>query len=318
MRSLLLIANPAASQFTGGMHRDVMARLRNAYDVESRWPNSPEEVTDLTLDAVSRGVDLVAAMGGDGVVNRVVNGLAESKTALAIIPVGTTNVLAEIFGIPSKPKDAAEWLAASTATRPVPLARLTLDDARISWATFAVGAGFDAEVVREAERNPRRKYHFGGIHYARSAGSVLWKSFRSRLPTMRVAAGDEQFDAVSALIQIHWPYTYFGRVALTLTDRPPSTGMHVVAFERLPLHAVPRIASAAMRGRRLDKLAGTHLVDDIPTVDITAEPPAFVQADGELLGTVGHLRVESILDAMLVAAPSGVPARRRLRRKRTA
>ncbi|MDH3540744.1 MAG: hypothetical protein OEP52_12145, partial [Acidimicrobiia bacterium] len=224
----------------------------------------------------------------------------------------------DIFGIPSKPKDAAEWLATTPETRAVPLARLTLDDARIVWATFAVGAGFDAEVVREAERNPRRKYHFGGIHYARSASSVLWKSFRSRLPTMRVAAGDQQFDAVSALVQIHWPYTYFGRVALTLTDQPPRGGMHVVAFERLPLHAVPRIASAAMRGRRLDRLAGTHLVDDTPVVDITAEPPAFVQADGELLGKVGHLRVESIRDAMQVMAPSRVPERRRFRRKRTA
>ena len=102
-RRLVLVANPAASQFTGGMHRDVLARLRSEFDVTAEWPGSAEAVTDVAAHAASDGVDVVVAMGGDGVVNRVVNGIATTTTALGIIPVGTTNVLAAILGVDPDP-----------------------------------------------------------------------------------------------------------------------------------------------------------------------------------------------------------------------
>lgn len=315
MRRLLLIANPTASQFTGGMHRDVTTVLRKAYDIEPAWPGSPDEATELTMQAVTDGVDVVVAMGGDGVVHRVVNGLAESETALGIIPVGTTNVLAEILGVPSKPKDASKFLATSPTGRACPLARITVDDRSIHWATFAVGAGFDAEVVRQAERQPHRKYHFGGVHYARSAASVLWSSFRGRYPTMRVETNAEPFDAVSVLVQIHWPYTFFGRMPLTLAEEPPIHGVHVAGFERLALHAAPTIAARAMRGR-LHRAAGAHLVEDTPYVVVEAEPPTYLQADGELLGLAGRIRIEAVPAGVTVLAPGGEVRRRRIRRRR--
>ncbi|MBT8212186.1 MAG: acylglycerol kinase family protein, partial [Acidimicrobiia bacterium] len=90
-RRLLLIANPAASGFTGAMHRNVMATLNRDFEVVPIWPDGPAEAAAAARDAATDGFDVVAAMGGDGVVHHVANGIAYSPTALAIIPAGTTN-----------------------------------------------------------------------------------------------------------------------------------------------------------------------------------------------------------------------------------
>jgi len=63
----------------------------------------------LAKDAVNK-YDLIIAAGGDGTINEVVNGMANSKATLLIIPFGSTNVLALELGIPDDPKKAVELI----------------------------------------------------------------------------------------------------------------------------------------------------------------------------------------------------------------
>ena len=112
MRRLLLIANPSASGFTGAALREVEATLGIAYEVTTAWPNSPGESRQAAADAANDGYSVVAAMGGDGVVHHVANGLAFSRTALGVIPTGTTNVVARILRIPMNAGKAATRLIA--------------------------------------------------------------------------------------------------------------------------------------------------------------------------------------------------------------
>ncbi|MGI9528804.1 MAG: diacylglycerol/lipid kinase family protein, partial [Acidimicrobiia bacterium] len=102
MPTAILIANPSASQFTGGVFRGITATLSRTFDLETEWPISPHETETVARRAANHGVDVVFAMGGDGVAHHVANALVHSDTALGIIPVGTTNVLARILGIPLK------------------------------------------------------------------------------------------------------------------------------------------------------------------------------------------------------------------------
>ena len=69
--------------------------------------NRRGHATRFARDAASRGVDVVAALGGDGTVNEVANGLAGSDTVLAVLPGGSTNVFARTIGLPNDPVAAA-------------------------------------------------------------------------------------------------------------------------------------------------------------------------------------------------------------------
>ncbi len=312
---LLLLANPAASQFTGGLHRDVTTLLRRAFEVETIWPNGPADVRVRARAAADDGLPVVVAMGGDGVVHHAANALADTGTSLGIIPAGTTNVLADILGIPTDPKDAARFLASRPAPQPVKAARIVLDEGPPSYATFAVGMGFDAEVVEEAEREPFRKLRFGGVHYARTAARVIWRKFRERQPTMKVTCGEDTKDASTVLVQVHWPFTYFGRIALTIAPDPPSA-LHIAAFERLPIRRIPGIAAATTTGARLADVAGTTVWEDALGVTVQAEPPVAVQADGEHLGRWSNIHVEHAADALRILVPGTEPPPRRIRRRR--
>ena len=126
MPRLLLCANPAASGFTGGLHREVLARFRDTFDVHSEWPRTPADTRTLSSEAANDSIDVVVAMGGDGVVHHVANGIGGSDVALGIIPAGTTNVLARLLGVPAKPRKAADLICSGTSPRPTPTAALSL------------------------------------------------------------------------------------------------------------------------------------------------------------------------------------------------
>lgn len=305
MKTLLLIANPAASAFTGGLHRTVVAILRKSFEVEAAWPTDASEVEALAMKAAHEGIDVVVAMGGDGVVHHVVNGIAGSATALGIIPAGTTNVLARILELPSKPIAAARFLARATTTIEIPLARVEAasgSTTTIRYATFATGVGLDAETVRVADLEPYRKYRFGGLHYARTTASVVLNNYIRRSPHLRVASGSQTADAVSVLVQIHAPYTYFGRLPLAVTRRHPE---HLAALiiERITLRRLPSILWHAALGRDLGRVKGVHVWADVRQLTITADPPGFLQADGEALGEVTTVDITSAPRAVRAIAP---------------
>ena len=307
MARLLLCANPAASGFTGGLHRDVIARLRETYDVDAEWPKSPADTRALCKTAATDGVDVVAAMGGDGVVHHVANGISGSGTALGIIPAGTTNVFGRIIGIPRNPKKAADLLCGNAEPRPVPTALLTLTDAnglieqRV--ATFSAGVGLDAEVVEVAEQEPFRKYRFGAIHYARSTASVVWRNFADRKPGLIVSSGDRTTEAVAVLIQIHDKYTFFGRAPMQLGRQVANTFTILVA-RQLPRSKVVSLFLGTATRRDLNRLDGIEIWDGVDSIAIESTGSGIpAQADGEILGTPHRLTAELRPTDLMVLTP---------------
>jgi len=76
-------------------------------DIEfTKYPKHATKLSEAAKDIY----DLIIAAGGDGTINEVINGMANSKATLVIIPFGSTNVLASELGVPSDPKMAAELI----------------------------------------------------------------------------------------------------------------------------------------------------------------------------------------------------------------
>jgi diacylglycerol kinase family enzyme len=302
-----LVANPSSSQFTGGDHRTVLRILRREYQVEPAWPQSPDHARQLTAAAVADGFDVVAAMGGDGVVHHVGHVLAGTETALGMIPTGTTNVYARLMRIPKKVAHAARLLAGPNQTRLAPLLSIEGDTNGSQMrrhALFAAGFGFDADVVETAEKEPYRKYRFGGLHYARTALSTALFSYRrGARSNIKVRVDGESTEALSVLVQFHPIYTYFGRMSLSLGETKENT-ITILAIESLPTRRVPRIAATFLRSGDLGRVPGFRLWREVDEVHLEATPAVNGQADGELTGAWTEARLTLRPQSLRVITPT--------------
>jgi diacylglycerol kinase family enzyme len=309
MRSAVLISNPSASQFTGGLFREVRDELSQSFDLTTEWPTSPLEASRESLRAASSGIDAVFAMGGDGVAHHVANSLVGSGTALGLIPVGTTNVLARILGVPLNPLKAAR-IAADLDPIPTRMVRVDAETDvgfKRRYATFSLGVGFDADVVSIAESRPYAKVRFGGLHYARTAVGRLLSTWRTHKPHLRLTCDGDRFDGVVALTQVHDPYTYFGKFPLHLTNERLD-GVATLAASGLGLMRSSEILTRAALGAKHRDATGTRLWTDYQSLTIEAEPPTPFHADGEFLGMATHLEIVPALDALLVLRAPAQPS----------
>ncbi len=301
MSSALLIANPAASQFTGGLHRAAMRALAKHHDVRAEWPRSSAESERIAAEAVADGTELVVAMGGDGVVHHVAQGLVNTSAVLGIVPVGTTNVLARILGAPSKPKKAVRILSKGFEAKRVPTLEVVGRSYQAEFqrsVLFSMGVGADAAVVHAAEQDPLRKRSFGSVHYARTAISTIRKDLRKRPPTVTVTADGREVNGIGLLAQFHDVYSYLGRRPLIVGNPDP---IAVLVIEELKLRRVPAILKASGRGGNLGSVEGLTLWQDVGSFEVESPSPVEVQADGELLAAVTELDVTFQPESLTVA-----------------
>lgn len=150
-RRTLVIVNPAAG---GGRAAAVGARLAEMVGGDDagdlRWTEAPGHASELALEAVAEGRARVVAVGGDGTLQEVVNGLLASdgpRPILGIVPSGRGNDLARSLGLPRRRLDA--WrLASAGPAEPLDALHAASDAGRRRWFVAAGGAGFDAQVAR--------------------------------------------------------------------------------------------------------------------------------------------------------------------------
>src|SRR4051812_38573138 len=109
------------------------------------------EAAAVAADAARRGVDVVAAAGGDGTVNEVVNGLDGYDVPLGIIPVGTANDFAKQVGIPG---DADHAMDVILQRKPRRLDTASLNGRRfLNVSTGGIGAEATAETPAEVKES---------------------------------------------------------------------------------------------------------------------------------------------------------------------
>jgi diacylglycerol kinase family enzyme len=309
MDHAVLIANPAASQFTSGVHRQAQRILRRRFDLTVAWPESAAHATQISAKAVVDGAALVVAMGGDGIVHHVAQPLVGTGVALGIIPVGTTNVVARLFDIPMRATAALKLLATNHLEIPSPVLRLVAsgpEGEQVRHGVFSMGMGVDSEVVIRAEAEPYRKYTFGSIHYARTAIGTVWSDLRHKKETLTIRAGGTTVKGIGIMAQIHPVFTYFGRVPLTLDPEVPDP-LSVLVVEELPMRRAAAVLWGAMRGE-LAGVTGMTLIRH-PEVQVEAiRGPIAAQIDGEVIRAIEHATVSVVPEGLRIAAPQ--PSRR--------
>src|SRR5580700_10769518 len=131
MRKAILLYNPLSGRRRGRRLADVdaaLAVLRNAGVEASAAPTrAASDATDQTRQAIAAGCDTVFACGGDGTIHDVLQGLVGTHTALAIIPLGTANSLANDLQLPRSPT-AATRAALTANPRRIAVGRVDYQD----------------------------------------------------------------------------------------------------------------------------------------------------------------------------------------------
>lgn len=112
----------------------------------------------------SKDFDVVVACGGDGTVSQVINGLAQSKVALGILPIGSGNDFVKSVGLDRSLEDCMEILSNNTITE-IDLIRYEGDAE--GWCANTIGLGVDGWANYYAHQTKwlrgRINYFFGGL-----------------------------------------------------------------------------------------------------------------------------------------------------------
>jgi len=149
-RPVVVIANPTAGRGKAGtLIGKVDAILRGlGIDHTVRVSESAADMERLARAAADDGAEIVAALGGDGSVGLVANGLIGTTAALAMLPGGTGDDFAKAVAGTGKLEAAAKLLAVPDI-RPIDVVKVTAG-AHVRHYVNIAGAGFDSEVNETA------------------------------------------------------------------------------------------------------------------------------------------------------------------------
>lgn len=299
---LLLIANVRAQTVTPRKATVIERALAADFDVDLVHTTHRGHATELARE---RGTfDLVVAMGGDGTVNEVANGLAGSPTPLAIIPGGGTNVFARSLGIPEDPIEATGHLLAN---RDRPPRRITLGRADGRYFLFSCGIGLDGAIVRTLERRRHLRRAMGQASYVWSGLTSFFFRFERRVPRLAVRWGADlehrRAGFYLAVCQNADPYTYLGQRPMRVCPQADlNRGLDLLALDRAGFFFIIRtVAGAFGRARHVRKRHALYLHDQ-PRVEVLSEVRMPVQMDGEYVGERDRLLLEAVPEALSVLA----------------
>lgn len=312
-----LLINPFASSVTARSRILIQRRLSDHFDLTVIETTKRGHAIRLAHRAGRDGTDVVVALGGDGTINEVANGLLGMETAAAPLPGGSTNVFARALGFPNNPVAATETLIEAIEARSSVSAGVGLANGRAF--LFHVGFGFDAAVVERVEaRGTVKRYASHPLFVATTIDTWLRRVDR-RNPWFDVLGPDgEHLGSYHLAVALNCsPYTYLGNRPLDLApeadlDRPLS----VVGLRSLSLrHMVGAVGQAFGRGdggssgtERLGGIgnsASTAHLHDLSALTVVGHRPFPFQMDGESCGRVDRLGIEHRPHALPVIVPLG-------------
>lgn len=290
-RRCALLINPTAGKAKhGGTVAAVHARLAAGEFAVTRMQGADgAEAADLARQAVEERYDVLAVMGGDGMVHLAAQALAGSTTVLGVIATGTGNDVARYLGLPrGKPVDAADVICRQV-TRPMDLGK-----AGSTYYATVLATGFDSLVN---ERANRMTWPWGQMRYNLATVAEL-RVFDPLAYSLELDGTRVQLDAM--LVAVGNGPSYGGGLRMCEGALLDDGLLDVVVIKPMSKPELLTVYPRLFRGTHVTHPSYEH--HRVRRVSVAA-PGIVAYADGERLGPL-PLNVECAPAALRVCVPN--------------
>jgi diacylglycerol kinase (ATP) len=315
MRKAALLYNPESG---GSKQRQrelqlALAILREGgVEAELVPTESPEHAGEEARRAIAAGCDTIFACGGDGTIHNIVQVLAKTPVALAVLPIGTANALAHDLRVPMRVPLAAKAALSGTLRR-IALGRVTCVGFKGAPTTcyfvVAAGVGVDAHLFYKLHSGVKQRLGMAA-YYAKAWH--LWFTYamtRFQVKYMESETSQLKNADVTELLAIR--IRHFGGV---LQELAPGASLDRSDMRLIFCHTASRLAYLAYVMRGLFRLPwairGIELAHGVSASCEYSElsprqtrAKVYVEADGELLGSL-PAEITVVPDALTLLAPA--------------
>ncbi len=219
-----------------------------------------------------KNIDLIAAAGGDGTINEVVNGIAGSSVPMGVIPLGTVNLFALETGIPLDILKACDVILRGTV-KEVRVGRV--DDRCFM---LMAGIGFDADVVYKLDLGLKRR--LGRLAYILTGFSRLAGYSYNRLNIE--LDGEPAIEGYSVIVG-NMKY-YGGTLSITPFADFEKETLDVCVFKGKGLFNMLRYAWGVMQKRHLAYRDVEYRT--VKSLKVSSSEKTYIQIDGDTFGTL--------------------------------
>lgn len=296
-RKVKLILNPMADMGRAWKTANDLRPIAQEFNGELAWSGTvyPTHAIDLAKQAAEEGYDMVVAMGGDGTVHEVMNGLMQvpesKRPIMAVVPIGSGNDFAYSIGINQKPSHALAHALKAETIQPVDIGLLTDEHGRKEYFDNTLGIGFDAIVTIRSHKLPIVK---GFLMYLTA---VIQTIILNHNPAkVRIETESETWED-----QI---------LMLTLCNGPREGGGFMMSAESknddgiFESVAVTKVSRATMFRLVPEFMNGTHArfkqirIGSFKKMSLTSDRPLYIHADGEIFTSFGSNLKKTMIEIL--------------------
>lgn len=276
----LIIVNPTAGRGRAGKSIDAIKKLLPVAPYEWEWYQTtrPGDAEAAARASVIKGVEFIVAVGGDGTLHEVVNGVLGSNATIGLIPFGTGNDLARALGLYGSLEIACDALVNGPTVR-ADVGKIrghgTEDERHF---LVICGTGFIASTAKTVNQGVR--FLSGALAYVWGAIVTLWH-FKPFILTVRTEHGERCTTAM--FVSVSNVATTGGGMQIA-PDAAMNDGV-------LDICLVAKVGKIALLRQLANVFKGTHVnhpaVEMIQAqrIELIADPPQPLLIDGEVLGT---------------------------------
>jgi YegS/Rv2252/BmrU family lipid kinase len=253
-----------------------LCQQEKSFDSEFFYTQKQNDASQFAYDCAKKQFDFIVAIGGDGTVNEVVNGMCkvpETNSALAVLPNGTGNDFFKSAQLKRQPQLFVEALRNKT-TKPLDIAKVEFSNKTVYFANIA-DVGFGGRVVEIL--NEQRKYIGGKASYALA---ILRAFIGYRKPRLEITTSEYHFEGPVLLVAICNGSIFGNGLTINPFAKVDDGMLNITLLGNVTLFDYVRNLKKLKLGQVIDHPEAHYLKTDRVTIKLKSGK-AVAELDGE-------------------------------------